>query len=164
MKRDRIIKQNAKGWKGGLGKLSRSKKGYTGSMLPFLIMNLAVMIAVYLAVTDEANPYVDSSNDFFNSFLNFTNWGQSTWTQFLVGALSSGSAVLISAAILGWKSEFPIFAGFAGLLFTTFLPTYTTLYQQIEVATGNSFIAMLFLAPIATGWIILLGEYARGRD
>ena len=168
MKEDQIRKQNEKGWK-GLSKLSKSKKGYTGSFLPFLFFNLAIMTAVYLTVVDCGgedctNPYTDESNDFFDSFLNFTNWGNSTWTNWLTGALASGSAVLISAAILGWKSEFPIFAGFAGLMFTTFLPTYTTLYSVLTAQVGNSFIAMLFLSPIAVGWIIILAEYARGRD
>ena len=122
MKKDQIRKQNEKGWKMGKSSLARSKKGYTGSLLPFLFFNLAIMTAVFLTVTDCAggvdpdgvncsNPYTDDTNDFFDSFLNFTSWGNSTWTQWLIGALSSGSAVLISAAILGWKSEFPIFAG-----------------------------------------------------
>lgn len=168
MKKD-IRKQNEKGWKMGKSSLARSKKGYTGSLLPFLFFNLAIMTAVFLTVTDCAgaecsNPYTDDTNDFFDSFLNFTSWGDSTWTQWLIGALSSGSAVLISAAILGWKSEFPIFAGFAGLMFTTFLPTYTTVYTVLTDAFGNEFIAMLFLSPIAVGWIIILAEYARGRD
>lgn len=167
----KILKENEKGWK--LGKLMRSKKGYTGSLLPFVWFNMAIMIALYLTTVncdvetpEGCNPYV--ADEFFASFFNFSNWGASTWVQWMTGALAAGSAVLISATILGWKTEFPIFAGWAGLLFSTFLPTYTTLYSKMQDLFGDgvegSFFAMLFLAPIAIGWIIVLGEFARGRD
>lgn len=168
-KKDTIKKQNEKGWK---GKLSKSKKGMTGSFLPYLAFNFAVMTALYLTVADAENPYA-ADDPFFDSFLNFTTWGQGTWVAWVTSALFAGAAVLISAQILGWKSEFPIYAGFAGIMFTAFTPVYTTLYNQLSIwwctdlgaNTGEAcFMAMLPLAGLAMGWLIVTMEYARGRD
>ena len=83
-----------------------------------------------------------------------------------MAALGAGSAVLISAQMLGWKTEFPIFAGWSMIIFTSFLPTYTTIYQLLstEFGTGNEYLAMVLLAPIAVGWLYVVMEFARGRD
>lgn len=174
---EKMKKQNAKGWR---GKLMRSKKGYTGSILPFFMFNIILMFALYIFVADADNPYKD--NTFMESFLDFTNWGaecetpntsledcaegSESYIGWLVLALGTGSAVLISAAILGWKSEFPIFAGWSMIIWGTFAPTYTQYYNQAKELVGgtNDFLAMLFLAPIAVGWLMVVIEFSRGRD
>lgn len=170
MKKD-VNKQNEKGWKSG--KLMRSKKGYTGSILPMFMFNLAIMFALYMFVsTDPSNPYV--TNTFMESFLDFTNWdktfdddGNVSYLGWLMAALGAGSAVLISASILGWKSEFPIYAGWSMIIWTSFVPTYTTLYNLLVTQFGGTeykFLAMLIFAPLAAGWLFTVMEFARGRD
>lgn len=107
------------------------------------------------------------STSLTDMLLNPSQWGTNGFFNYLGLTLAALGTTTIIAGLILFRTEFPIFAGFAGI-FMGFGVSIFNFWQSMSAqgAFGESsgIILALFMVPLVILFITLILDYSRGRD
>lgn len=133
-----------------------------GKIRNILLIVCAIQIGIILFMSGQYEPI-----PFVEVLFNPGNWGSNAFFSYLGLTLAALGVTTIIAGLILFRTEFPIYAGFAEI-FMGFSVSIFNFWQfmrgQGTWGESSGIILALFMVPLIILFITLILDYARGRD
>ena len=133
-----------------------------GKLRNILLIVVVMQIGIILFMSGE---YEHIS--FVEVLFNPSTWGSDAFFNYLGLTLAALGTTTVIAGLILFRTEFPIYAGFAGI-FMGFSVSIFNFWQfmagQGTWGEASGIILALFMIPLILLFVTLILDYARGRD
>ena len=133
-----------------------------GKMLPLLLFVVAINLSIVIFV-GGAPP----GSSLWTLIFNPQDWSNLSLTNLMTDAVGLASVVGIVVGSFWTKSDFLIFAGITGV-FLSFGISFAELYNRFNqwevLGSSNSYIAIIFVAPLIVTYIYVTLKFWRAAD
>lgn len=133
-----------------------------GKIRNILLISAVMQIGIILFISGSYK-----TTTLTDMLLNPSQWGSNGFFDYLGLTLAALGTTTVIAGLILFRTEFPIYAGFAGI-FMGFSVSIFNFWQAMKSqgvwGDSSGIILALFMVPLIILFITLVVDYARGRD
>ncbi len=133
-----------------------------GKLLPMLLFIVAINLSIVIFVGGSP-----PGSSLWDLITNPQDWSNLSLMDFLTDAVALASVVGIVVGSFWTKSDFLVFAGISGV-FLSFGMSFAELYNRFNqwevLGQSNSYIAMIFTAPLLISYFYIILKFWRNSD
>ncbi len=133
-----------------------------GKLLPMLLFVVAINLSIVIFVGGSP-----PGSSLWDLITNPQDWNNLSLMDFLTDAVALASVVGIVVGSFWTKSDFLVFASISGI-FLSFGISFAELYNRFNqwevLGQSNSYIALIFTAPLLISYLYIILKFWRNSD